>query len=184
MPHAPARDRMAATPAPLDYALVRAGGQYCLLPHRDGGSAPGQPPVSLWRVAPWRPPTPIPGTPPSLVLGVAPLADEEGIERVEVVLDLATALGLAVSATRGASACVLLYRFGDLSAGLAVDALVRRVRTAPPAQGSGLPFTRGLMPPMGEPINADDAAEAWRVVDVPGLLRHVAATLQAPELTR
>jgi len=163
-----------------DYALVRIGETLCAVPHGEPGPD-GQPRAGMFllrRVVPWRMPTPVPGTPSNLVLGVAPLGDEDGIEHVEVVVDLAAVLDLpSLDTPRGVRACILTYDDGDLVVGLVVDALEGRVQLVPPTNVTSLPFTAGLVFPAQEHLGAQ---QEWRVIDVNALIRHIAALLRAP----
>ena len=172
----------AAPGVPLrDFALVRLGEILCALPHgeRLAGTDLGQGQFALRRVTPWHQPTPVPGTPAGIVLGVAPLADEEGIERVEVVVDLAAALQVSRDSSRPNGACILIYSDGGLTAGLAVDSLLGRVRLAPPEATVDLPFIAGIVlrpAPEGETPHLTE----WRLVDVGALLHHLATLLRLP----
>jgi chemotaxis signal transduction protein len=116
--------------------------------------------------------------PGRLVLGVVPIADAEGIEHVEVVVDLAFALGLSNEGVqRDKKSCILIYENDDIVVGLAVDALVQRVSFAPPAGSIDLPFTTGLIL---DGDSAPDRHAEWRVIDVDALMRHVARELKVP----
>src|SRR5581483_10114218 len=152
-------------------ALVRAGGLLCALPHQTTGCAePALRPFHLRRIVPWRMPTPIPGAPSTLILGVAPLGDDEGIEHIETVIDLAAALGqLPSGSPRPASACILTYSNGDLTACFAADALLHRVRLSAPSSPGAIPFVRAQIPP------ADDRTDSvpWQIIDVDHLIAHL-----------
>lgn len=164
-----------------DFALVRLGAITCALPHGEplAEGEPGRGRIALRRVTPWHQPTPVPGTPAGLVLGVAPLADEEGIERIEVVVDLAAALQVPRDAGRPSGACILIYSDDGLTVGLAVDSLIGRVRLVPPAATVDLPFISGIV------LRPEDGAEVpryveWRLVDVGALMQHLATLLRLP----
>lgn len=186
--HTGAANARGVTTPPADAALVRVGPVLCALPHGPLGAGMSRARrFALRRIVPWRVHTPIPNNPAPMVLGVAPLGDEEGIDRVELVVDLARALGIAGAASRDRRSCILLYSDGDLAVGFVADALLRRVcpeepwLPVPPERA--LPFVRGLrsLAPASPAQEMPEAAHEWRLLDIEALIGHVLALLAVPE---
>lgn len=168
--------------AERDHVLVRAGSLLCALPHQAPCHLQASP-YRLRRVHAWRAPTPLPGVAAPLILGAAPLDDHDGIEHLHVIVDLASALGEPAGRYHSTSACILGYDNGHHRAGLAADALIRRVRLArgqaepalPPAR-TGIPFVAEVR----ESIAADPHT-AWQIIDLQGLMAHLVRILRVPE---